>query len=72
MAQIPLFVNLPGGWEWLIILFVILLLFGGRKLPELARSVGKAITEFKGGIKDVEKEVKEGMEETEKEKKPKS
>ena len=37
----------PGGWEWIIILFIVLLLFGGRKLPELTRSVGQSIKEFR-------------------------
>ena len=51
--------NLPGNFEWIIILFVILLLFGGRRLPELARGLGKGIKEFKKASKDVEKEFKE-------------
>jgi len=37
----------PGGWEWLVILFIVLLLFGGRKLPDLASSVGRSIKEFR-------------------------
>ena len=45
----------PGTTEILIILIVILLLFGGRKLPELARSIGASINEFKRGLKDVSK-----------------
>lgn len=40
----------PGGWQWLIILVVVLLLFG-RRIPELARSLGSGITEFKKGLK---------------------
>ncbi len=40
------------GWEWLIILVVVLLLFGARKLPELARSLGASAKEFRKGIAD--------------------
>lgn len=47
---------MPGGWEWIIILVIGLLLFG-RRLPEVGRNVGKAIVEFKKGIKGVEEEV---------------
>jgi sec-independent protein translocase protein TatA len=48
------------GWEWLIIIFVILLLFGGRKIPELARNLGRAMGEFKRGREEIEKELREG------------
>jgi len=41
-----------GPWEWLIVLGVILLLFGAKKLPELARSLGKSSSEFKKGVKE--------------------
>jgi sec-independent protein translocase protein TatA len=42
-----LLVTPPGGWEWIVILLIVLLLFGGRKLPELTRSVGQSIKEFR-------------------------
>ena len=39
--------------EILVILFIVLLLFGGRRLPELARGLGKALAEFRKGVKDI-------------------
>ena len=47
----------PRGWEILIILLVILLLFGGKKIPELMNGIGKGISSFKKGLKDIEDEV---------------
>lgn len=52
--------GVPGGWEWIIILAVALLIFG-RRLPEIARSLGKSLTEFKKGINEA-KETKEELE----------
>ena len=47
-----------GMWELLIILFIVLLLFGGaKKLPGLARGLGKGINEFKKASKDIKDEV---------------
>ncbi len=42
------------GPEWFVVLFVIVLLFGAKKLPELARSLGKSTNEFKQGLKEGE------------------
>ena len=42
-------IGMPGGRELLIILFVVLLLFGAKKLPELSRAFGKSLGEFKKG-----------------------
>jgi sec-independent protein translocase protein TatA len=46
-----LFLALPGGTDWLIIGVIVLLLFGGAKLPALARSMGASVNEFKRGLK---------------------
>jgi len=45
-----------GGYEWLIILFIILILFGAKKLPELARGMGEAVKEFRRASREVEVE----------------
>ena len=47
------------GWEWIIIGLVVLLLFGGKKIPELMRGLGKGMKSFKQGMKDVEDDVQE-------------
>ena len=48
--------GIPFGWEWVVILVVGLLIFG-RRMPDIARSVGKSIVEFKKGLKDVKGEI---------------
>ena len=48
-----------GVWEWVIIALVVLLLFGGKKIPELMKGLGKGVKSFKEGMKDVEDDVKE-------------
>ncbi|RKU24584.1 twin-arginine translocase TatA/TatE family subunit [Candidatus Poribacteria bacterium] len=45
-----------GGWEWIIILALVVLLFGAKKLPELARGIGKSITTFKSGLNEGQSE----------------
>ena len=57
-----------GGGEIVLILFVILLLFGAKKLPELAKGLGKGINEFKKASSDIKEEVEKAVAE-EKEKK---
>ncbi len=50
---------LPGGQEWIVILLIILLLFGASKLPEVARSLGRSVGEFKKAQKEAEMELRE-------------
>lgn len=50
--------SMPGGWEWIIILIVALLIFG-KRLPEVMKSLGRGIVEFKKGVKGVDDEVEE-------------
>jgi sec-independent protein translocase protein TatA len=52
-----------GGSEVLLIFFAILLLFGGRKIPELMRGIGKGIREFNAAKSTIESELKEGIRE---------
>lgn len=47
------------GWEWIIIALVVLLLFGGKKIPELMKGLGKGVKSFKQGMKEVEGEMEE-------------
>ncbi len=49
--------GMPQGWEWIIILVVILLLFGGKKIPELMRGIGKGVRNFKQGMNEVKDEI---------------
>ena len=54
LAILPLAIH---GWEWIIIALVVLLLFGGKKIPELMKGLGKGVRSFKDGINDIEKEI---------------
>ncbi|MGM0623033.1 MAG: Sec-independent protein translocase subunit TatA/TatB [Campylobacterota bacterium] len=49
--------GMPGMTEWLIILAIVLVLFGAKKIPELAKGLGTGIKDFKKAVKDDEKEV---------------
>ena len=62
---VPLFFNLGTG-EILIIVFVILLLFGGKKIPELMKGMGKGVRSFKDGMNEIEDELKKPLEENDK------
>lgn len=55
-----LFLGSLGAPEIIIIALVVLLLFGGKKIPELMRGIGKGVRSFKEGINGIEKDIKEG------------
>lgn len=61
MSSIFLFVGGLGGWEILLILFVVLLLFGAKKIPELARGLGRGIREFKDATKEIKDELEQSV-----------
>lgn len=49
--------GLPTGSEWIIIGLLVLLLFGGKKIPELMRGLGKGVKSFKDGVNDAKEEI---------------
>ncbi|MEI7575347.1 MAG: twin-arginine translocase TatA/TatE family subunit [Armatimonadota bacterium] len=55
--------GLPGGSEWILIGLVVLLLFGGEKLPSLMRGIGKGVGELKAGLEDGKRKLQDAMEE---------
>ncbi|MFN8249358.1 MAG: twin-arginine translocase TatA/TatE family subunit [Ferruginibacter sp.] len=56
-------ISMPGGSEWILIILVVLLMFGGKKIPELMRGVGRGIREFNDAKSNVKTEIEEGMKE---------
>lgn len=59
MAVNPLLFGSLGVWEIILIVLVVLLFFGGKKIPELMRGLGKGVKSFKQGLNEVEGEIKE-------------
>ena len=57
MTNQLLFLGSLGGQEIIIIALVILLLFGGKKIPELMRGLGKGVSQFKKGMNEIEQEI---------------
>jgi sec-independent protein translocase protein TatA len=53
-----------GGWEWLIVIMAVLLLFGAKKIPELAKGLGTGIKEFKKATREVTDEIHNAQTET--------
>ena len=54
-----LFLQNIGVWEVLIIAFIVLLIWGGKKIPELMKGLGTGVKSFKDGMSEVEKEIKD-------------
>jgi sec-independent protein translocase protein TatA len=52
-----LFMGSIGGWEILLIMLVVLIFFGAKKVPELARGLGKGIREFKDATQNIQKDL---------------
>lgn len=59
-------IGMPGGSEWIFIILAVVLLFGGKKIPELMKGIGKGIREFKDAKDNVKSEIEEGMKEKDK------
>ncbi|MBS1753769.1 MAG: twin-arginine translocase TatA/TatE family subunit [Ferruginibacter sp.] len=57
---------MPGGSEWILIIIVVLLMFGGKKIPELMRGIGRGMREFNDAKNNVKSEIEEGMKEKDK------
>jgi sec-independent protein translocase protein TatA len=53
--------SMPGGSEWLLIILFVIIFFGAKRIPELARSLGRGIREFKDATKGVQNEIEEGI-----------
>jgi sec-independent protein translocase protein TatA len=58
-----LFISMPGGTEWILIVLAVLILFGGRKIPEFMRGLGKGMREFKDAKDNVKSEIEAGLNE---------
>ena len=57
MTNLLLLGFLPSGSEWVIIALLILLLFGGKKIPELMKGLGKGVKSFKDGVNEAKEEI---------------
>ncbi len=65
MLTTLLFIGMPGGSEWILIVLAVLVLFGGRKIPEFMRGLGRGIREFNDAKDNVKKEIENGLTEKE-------
>lgn len=65
MTNSTFLLSMPGGSEWILIIVVALLFFGGKKIPDLMRGLGKGMREFKDAKEGVKAQIEEGMKEKE-------
>lgn len=58
---LSIFLGMPGGTEWIFILLAVVLLFGGKKIPELMKGIGKGVRDFNDAKTSVKNDIEEGM-----------
>ena len=63
MMNYILLLGMPGGGELIFIVLIIIMLFGSKKIPELARGLGKGMREIKNATNDIQQEIREGARE---------
>nr|WP_325288333.1 twin-arginine translocase TatA/TatE family subunit [uncultured Bacteroides sp.] len=63
MTNLLLLGLLPSGSEWIIIAVIFLLLFGGKKIPELMKGLGKGVKSFKEGVNEAKEEINKAKDE---------
>ncbi|HCX24995.1 MAG: twin-arginine translocase TatA/TatE family subunit [Flammeovirgaceae bacterium] len=56
--------GMPGGWELIVIILFVIIFFGAKKIPEIARGMGKGIREFKDATKEIKNEIDEAATDT--------
>jgi sec-independent protein translocase protein TatA len=61
-----LLLSMPSGGEWLWVVIAVIVLFGGKKIPDLARGIGKGIREFNDAKDGIKNEIETGMKKEEK------
>jgi sec-independent protein translocase protein TatA len=67
-----MFAAFLGGWEWIIVILAVLLLFGAKRIPELARGLGTGIKEFKKATREVTEEIQNATEDKPQPQQPKA
>ena len=65
MTNLPLLGFLPSGSAWVPIALLILLLFGGKKIPELMKGLGKGVKSFKDGVNEAKEEINKAKDDIE-------